>query len=223
METRSVVRDLVHRAAADSGIFDVGSDALLGAAARVIDQRCQFDFKRLNPRLQRESGSSRIKVRFASLDKLTAAEVNPDGRPVVVQVNSDMKDNSAEEVALVVLAETAHVVDQMLVTPEQRKAIYMLFHRDLSPDQLQAHLKEHPWFKSGGPFVGSSKHVMTRGSRRAKGESLSARDYFMQVGESFMGAFIAAYTDFVLPPVLVRKFAHKPTPAIGRGVRKIIG
>lgn len=155
-------------------------------------KRCTFDFTRCLPRLKAEKNRDRIPVTFEDLSRYAEAMPSQDGHEhahshadgaeyhVVIlrrrvlglawySGKITIEQSLVNEPLLcqeVFLAEAAHMVDFFVITPEQREAIFHLFHGG----DKTAH--NHGWFEETGN-----------------------NDYWSWVGESWMGAFIRAYSD----------------------------
>jgi hypothetical protein len=173
--------------------FDLSSNT---PAQRAIIEtavaRCDFDFDRILPRLRAETGRQAVPVTWEDLTRYGAAASagantieDPrhhdehghghdghrratlglayySGRIVVEQSLVNQPDLAQ----IIFLAEAAHMVDFFVLTPEQRAAIFDLFHEPGTPDH------GHGWFEETGNT-----------------------DYWSWVGEAWMYGFIKAYTD----------------------------
>lgn len=155
-------------------------------------RRCTFDFTRCLPRLKAEKNRDRIPVTFEDLSRYSEAMPSEDGHE---HVHSHAEGSEYHVVILrrrvlglawysgkitieqslvnepllcqeVFLAEAAHMVDFFVITDNQRRAIFELFHGGTVPEH------GHGWFEETGN-----------------------NDYWSWVGESWMGAFIRAYSD----------------------------
>ncbi len=90
----------------------------------------------------------------------------------------------------VFLSEGAHMIDFFYMTPEQREDIFHAFH---SGDETP---HDHGWFEETGN-----------------------NDYWSWVGESFMGGFVRAFSNY---QVTLDSFTHASTPEIAQKIRNIL-
>lgn len=182
---RPVVRELYAQSTGVVGsIFDVSAlDREGEAAVSLALQRCDYFFDRIRPGLKTKGGANSVPVRWGKLPSDLNAEVALPRKPILT-VNVDLKGAPVEEVATIILGESAHLVDQFHMTAAQRNAIVAAF---------------------GG------------------GKWFSGAAYEDQIGESFMGGFIYAFSDFKpLKDDHIDIFTHQPTPAIGKEIRRIL-
>lgn len=134
------------------------------------------------------------KVAFSSrLPSDLNAQITFD--PPKITLDDSLRGGGAK-LAQLILAEAAHLVDHYVLTAAQRRAI------------LDAFIADRSDRKTGEP------------PRRRPGWFLG--DYEDQVGESFMGGFVRAYSDFKLDPDLLF-FSEQPTPIAAAAIRRIIG
>lgn len=211
------------------GVFDLSSCTPLeqDITARAL-RRCTFDFERLRPGLQAAVGRDHIPVEWADLSRFSQLHVlvyvnegaETGERPVDlghfdVEEDGDhghgilwrgralglawysgrvsIEKTLADEPELageVFLSEAAHMVDFFLMTPEQRARVFALFHGDDPTPH------DHGWFEETGNH-----------------------DYWSWVGESFMGGFVRAFSDFA---VTLTGFNHAVTDQVARGIRDVL-
>lgn len=145
-----------------------------------------------------------ITVKWRRLPADTNAEIVMWSDHAEVALDTRLKSESLDVQAATLLAELAHAVDVYTLTDQQRQDIFDAFHGN--PED-HAH--------SGVSKSGRPRYPKDHGHGWFSG------DYWKQVGESFMGAFVMAYSDLPLPSDLLA-FEHRPTPEIAERVREII-
>jgi hypothetical protein len=160
------------RAKAPPPIFDTADvdDPWGQEVIASVEKHCSFDLDRLRVGLRRRAKRDTIRVEVHALDADTNAEVTVDDG--LLEINRDMRPGGKHHIPLgsvvgYVIGEVGHFVDDYLLSPEQRTAIYRAV--DPPGDDPSDHLSVDDWFRP--------------------------RDYWARVGESFMAVFILAYSD----------------------------
>lgn len=179
-------------AALDSlGVFDLSAmDPAGRAVVESAVSRCSFDFTRLLPQMKSEGGITAIKVRWAALDKGVLAE-------------TPLLEGATEEAA-----------DEVLIS----QAI-----KDKPDDAAEAFLSECAHLVDF--------YLLSTANRREVVDAFpnlgtperdswfEGAEYWEQVGEAFMNAFMLAYSDFTPDQ---SKFTHKADAGVVQRVKQII-
>jgi hypothetical protein len=195
-------------------------------AAAALD-RSTFPFDVIAPGLREQTGRAAIPVAWSDLSRYAAAlaisghghihEGDDLGHPVgtrarvlglfwfsgKVEIDTSL-ERDPELAGEILLSEAAHAVDMFYLTPAQRHAIWGALHVG---DESIEHDHQHGWFDQpysewAGEFIDAGGHVAYRD----------------QVGEAFMGLFVAAWSDF---PVTIA-FTHAPTPQAVEETRRAV-
>lgn len=158
-----------------AGLFDLSTirEADREWAARVMQtvvDNCDFSYSRLVEPMNRKVRKTAIRVRVTKLDADTNAEV--DTVAATISINSDMLPGAPHSkpvrtVANEAIGELGHLVDEYLLTDEQRGEIYEALD---GPKNLTGDFGVDEWFR--------------------------ASDYWARGGEAFMAVFIYAYSNF---------------------------
>jgi hypothetical protein len=184
-------------------------------AAAALD-RCTFPFEVMLPGLRAQTGREQVPVEWADLSRFAGA-LGQDSHPhvhgytdeahvlanrarvlglfwfsgrVSLDVSLERDPDLAGEV---LLSEGAHAVDMFTLTPAQRHTIWGALH---TGDEAIEHDLMHGWFEQ--PYTEWTGEFIDAGGNVA---------YRDQVGEAWMGLFVAAWSDF---PVTI-PFTHGVT------------
>jgi hypothetical protein len=177
-----------------ASIFDVSRlDEWGRKVIAEVERRCTFDLNRLRPELRRQTHRDTIRVVVKPLGPDPNADVAVEEG--LLEVNADMQPGGRDErpletVAAYVIGELGHFVDDYLLTDSDRTAIYRAVHGS-PPDD---HVTLADWFR--------------------------ARNYWSRVGETFMAAFISAYSD--LKPDQAH-FTYRSNPQAAALLRRLLG
>jgi hypothetical protein len=192
-----------------------GSPNQQAIVAAALD-RCTFPFEVMAPGLREQTGRTAIPVAWSDLSRYAEALAASDhghvhegddlGHPIgsrarvlglfwfsgKVELDTSL-ERDPELAGEILLSEGAHAADMFYLTPAQRHAIWESLH---TGDEAIEHDHRHGWFQQ--PYAEWSGEFIDAGG------TVAYRD---QAGESFMGLFVASYSDF---PVTI-DFTHAPT------------
>jgi hypothetical protein len=199
-------------------------------------QRCAFDFTRVLPRLRAETSRELVPVTFEDLSRFNRATDPERAHPAVPVVEPAPRAHGGEDhgvrratlglfyydgrivvhaglvtqpelAAEVFLAEAAHLVDRYFLTPEQRRAIWEVWHPG---EQTAEHDRAHGW---AAPFVDWQGEMDRPGTPEV--------GYFDSGLEGWMSAFTRAFAPEV-PVTLDQPFAHRTRAEEAAEIRRIV-
>jgi len=189
------------------GIFTFENPPTDEALQQCLDalDSCDYPFERCLPELRRESDS---------LVRVTWEEDGPQGASGWYRgwnVNRIVLSRryTYTEFGFVFLHEAGHMVDDTVLTRDQRAALLAKWHTDLDgPYDGRTDPNDHS--DDPGPFAWSHDTEHDEGWR-------TRNDYLLRPNESFADAFVAAFAPTIFPNV---RFAHWSDDIVG--IRQLI-